>query len=177
MKRLLLCVLFAIFIPAHVFAAGSVTQTGLTRLADTSGWGTPSETYTITFTCTGDASDGTIPNTDTNAANTALIKGLYLYQVIAYPTSGGTAPDAADVMIYDANGMDLLGSVDGGTTPYAGANLIHATLSQTCFPSMYLVKTTSHVNYFPIVTGALTLDVDNQGTNSANWTIVLVFVK
>jgi hypothetical protein len=80
-------------------------------------------------------------------------------------------------MIYDANGLDLLGSIDGGTTAYAGLTLIHATLVRRCLPNLYLPRAGLHVNYYPVVTGTLTLDVDNQATVSADWTIVLTFVR
>jgi hypothetical protein len=97
----------------------------------------------------------------------------YLYTVAAYPTSGGTAPDAADVFILDAKGEDLLGSADAGTTAKNGLNLIHATLKKTTFPySTYLQQA-----YFPFIINNLTLKVSNQATNSANYTIELIFVR
>jgi len=130
----------------------------------------------VTFTCTGDASDGSIPNTDTNTAITGYIKGFYLYKVEAFPTDGGTAPDAADVLIYDSDGLDLLGSEDGSTA-YAGLGLIHATLKRSCLPNMHLPRADLHVNFYPSINGALTLDVVNQATASAEYTIVLTFVK
>jgi hypothetical protein len=127
----------------------------------------------IRFECTGDASNGSIPDTAINAANMQLIKGIsYLYSVSAYPTAGGTAPDAADVFILDANGEDLLGSADGGTTAKNGLNLIHATLKKTTFPySAYMAR-----EYFPAIINTLTLKVANQATINATYTIELVFV-
>jgi hypothetical protein len=80
-------------------------------------------------------------------------------------------------MIYDANGMDLLGSADGGTTPYGGANLIHATLTKMSLPYYYDTNLGTQKAYFPMITGTLTLDVDNQATASANWTVVLTLVR
>lgn len=131
----------------------------------------------VIFTCTGDAANGSIPNTAINATNTLFITGHRLYQVDAYPTPGGTAPDAADVFILDAGGMDLLGSVDGGTTAYQGLNLIHATLKRATAPAMYMPRAGVYALYQPYVTGALTLKVANQSTVSANYTIVLSFTK
>lgn len=167
MKRLLL-ILTTIFLlcwSLSVFAAGSCTQTA----AVTTGGFT-----TITLTCTGDAANGSIPNTAISAANMALVQGThYLYTVSAYPTADGTAPDAADVFILDANGEDLLGSADGGTTANKGANLIHATLKQTTFP----YNGTASTYYFPSVVNTLTLKVANQATASANYTIELTFVR
>ena len=131
---------------------------------------------TIVFECIGDGT-GAISNTDTNAENTAAITGWYLYRVQAYPTSGGTAPDAADVMIYDVAGEDLLGSEDGGTTAYNGLNLIHATLTRSTIPDLYIPRAGVHQAFYPGITGALTLDVDNQATASADWTVVLTFTR
>jgi hypothetical protein len=154
------------------FAAGEVTQ--LTR-----------ETYPnsdlrikkLIFLCTGDSSNGSVPNTATSTVNTSFIEGMRLFQVEAYPTAGGTAPDAASVFILDADGMDLLGAIDGSTTPYNGLNLIHATLKYATAPDLYNLGNTAHTVYYPLITGALTIKVINQATASANWTIVLTFIK
>jgi len=128
----------------------------------------------VKLACTGSPDDGAIPNTAISTDIMALVQGThYLYTVAAYPTSGGTAPDAADVFILDANGEDLLGSVDGGTTANKGLNLIHATLKKTTLPySTYL-----SMFYYPAVSGTLTLKVSNQATHSANYTIELIFVR
>ena len=131
----------------------------------------------VIFTCTGSVDDGAIPNTATDAAKTLFIKGYRLIQVEAYPTAGGTAPDAADVFILDAKSLDLLGCIDGSTTPYAGANLVHASLPKAALPDIYVLGKTTHYNYEPYVTGALTLKVINQATVSADYTIVLTFRK
>jgi hypothetical protein len=168
MKRLLipLLILASMVLIAGVFsafAAGSCTQTPASYQA---GY------VMVTLACTGDAANGSIPNTAIATATMNILKGThYLYTVAAYPTSGGTAPDAADVFILDANGEDLLGSVDGGTTANKGANLIHATLKKTTLPySGYL-----GMHYFPAVMNTLTLKVANQATVSANYTVELVF--
>jgi hypothetical protein len=131
----------------------------------------------LIFLCTGDASDGSIPDTVTSTPNNFFVKGMRLFQVEAYPTIGGTAPDAASVFILDAGGMDLLGAIDGSTTPYNGLNLIHATLKYATAPDLYNLGNTAHSAYYPVVTGALTLKVISQATVSANWTIVLTFIK
>lgn len=171
MKKLFISILtLFLLLPVFAFGAvGSVTQTAL--VIDT-------HMRTLTFVCVGGtgAETGTISNTVTNTANTAFIKGSYLVEVKAFPTSGGTAPDAASVLIYDANGLDLLGSIDGATA-YQGLNLIHATLTKICLPDMYLTRAGTHQLYYPAITGTLTLDVDDQATASATWTIVLTFVK
>lgn len=170
MKKLLtiLIIICLIAFSGSAWAAGTAPQT-LEKVSK--------YIRTITFVCVGDSGNGSIPNTATNTANTAFIRGWYLTKVEAFPTSGGTAPDAADVMIYDSDGLDLLGSEDGGTTAWAGLTLIHATLKRACVPNLYLPRAGLHVNYYPAITGALTLDVDNQGTNDAEATVVLTFVK
>ena len=128
----------------------------------------------VIFTCTGDASTGAITNTDTGKYD---LSGWYLYRVITYPTSGGTAPDAADVFILDANSLDLLGCEDGSTTAYQGLNLIHATLARSAIPDLYIPRAGLHQPYYPLITGPLTLKVANQGKASANYTVVLELVK
>lgn len=165
MKKIFAFVFLFILLSAPiVYAAGSCTQTYDYR-------GKTSNTYLVTLICTGDSSDGSIPNTVISGGNEYI--GMYLYSVTAFPTSGGTAPDAADVFILDSDGEDLLGSVDGGTTALKGANLIHATLTKTTLPySTYL-----SMHYFPSVTSSLTLKVANQATNSANYTIKIKFVR
>ncbi len=127
----------------------------------------------VTFICTGDAANGSIPNTDM----TEDMKGWYLYSVTAFPTAGGTAPDAADVFILDENDLDLLGCEDGSTTAYAGLTLIHATLTRKALPNLYTPRAGNHVNFYPMVTGTLTLKVANQATNDAEYTIVLTFIR
>ena len=168
MKRFLFIIFIVFFVASNAIAAGSVTQGDVVRIAD--------GTHTITFTCTGDASDGSMPDTVITAENLKKIVGWYLVEVHAFPTSGGTAPDAADVLIKDANSVDFLGSSDGSTA-YAGKNLIHATLPRAVLPYYYLPQTGGYIPYYPIIVGSFTLSVSNQSTASANWTIVLKFVK
>lgn len=172
MKKLItILTAFFLIIATNAWAAGTVTQS-IEEIAK--------GVYELTFICTGDASNGTIPNTDTADKGTngnvinGIIRGLKLVEVSAFPTSGGTAPDAANVLVYDSDGLDLLGSEDGGTTSYAGLTLIHATLKRRTVPNAYLPRAGVHANYNPTITGVLTLDVDAQATASANWTIVLM---
>jgi len=169
MKKLFLiaALVAALVLPAELWAAGSCSQ-ALSRI------GYQGMMKTVTFACTGDASDGSIPDTAISTANMAELGGMYLYQVRAWPTAGGTAPDAADVFILDAHSEDYLGSADGGTTAGTrGANLIHATLPKSARPYSYFM---SADHYFP-VTSTLTLRVANQATHSANYTLELVFVR
>jgi len=175
MKKFIITIFIVLLLIAgQVWAAGSVTQT-ITEIAK--------DTYIVTFVCIGDASNGSIPNTattDFDSAGNSLngtIRGLRLKEVKAYPTSGGTAPDAASVFILDDDSLDLLGSEDGSTTAWAGLNLIHATLPRSAVPNRYLPRAGQHQNYWPVVDGVLTLKVSDQGTASADYTIELKFGK
>ena len=166
MKKLFYLILI-LFVPVLAFADGTVTQTAA-RVS--------SHVRTLTFVCTGDASDGSVPNTDTNTANTAFIQGWYLYKVEAFPTSGGVAPDAASVMIWDDGGLDLLGSEDN-LTAYAGLNLVHAASKRACLGNIYLPRAGLHANYHDPIKSALTIHVADQSTASAEYTLVLTFVR
>lgn len=160
MKRLLFTSLLISLICAwsvSVWAvAGSCTQSATT---------TPGGFVKISFVCTGDSTNGSIPNTAFSAANMAVIQGThYLLSVTAYPTSGGTAPDAADVALL-MNGMDLLGA--------KGVNLIHATATQDTVPYSAFMA----AYRYPGIVNTLTQTIANQGTNSANFTIEYLFVR
>lgn len=106
MKKLFIALILTLWMSSSVLAAGTVTQSMATFGADNK--------VVVTFLCTGDASDGSIPNTALATSTYNVVKGMYLYEVEAYPTLNGTAPDAADVFILDANDIDLLGSEDEG---------------------------------------------------------------
>ena len=126
-------------------------------------------TALIIFTCTGDASDGSIPATDFDANDMKFLRngGYYIIDVIAFPTPDGTAPDAADVTIKVKNYTTRTGTIApavprdilGG----AGANLIHATDEQSIGASMPLYEK---------VLGQLTFAVANQATASADYTVI-----
>jgi hypothetical protein len=179
MKKLFVIIVLCLLLvsPVNVFAAagtviqGSVVDVGEDRLNS-------NPIRTITFLCThGEANAaGDIPNTVLSARNFEKVQGWCFRGVEAYPTSGGTAPDAASVLVYDAQGMDLLGSEDGATA-YAGLNLVHATLKKRCFPDVHLTRAGLHVNYFPVVTSTLTLDVTDQISAGADYTIVFIFSR
>lgn len=133
----------------------------------------------LIFSCVGDSTNGSIPNKEISIDDLNFIRGWCLTGIEAYQTTVGTPPDAdaASVFILDSGGMDLLGSEDGGTTAYAGLNLIHATLKRTCYPNLHLARAGLHTNYFPLVVDLLTLKVIDQATHSADYTIVLIFEK
>lgn len=165
MKKIITSIILAVMLMAsNLYAAGSCTET-----IEDYGW-----QIVVKQACTGDSSNGSIPDTALSTAAMSLIKGkAYLILVRAYPTADGTAPDAADVFVLDAVGEDLLGSADGGTTPNKGANLIHATLPKSTMPYSYNM---SNWYFFPI-TSTLTLRVINQATGGANYTIEHTFVR
>ena len=160
MKRLILIIALALalMIPSSLWAAapGDCVQTPYQY--------TPGGYIKVKLVCTAGAG-GDISTQTIASATMALLTGPYcLYQVIARPTTGGTAPDAADIAVL-MNGMDLLGG--------KGVNLIHATATQDTFP--YSAFMSSY--RFPAITDALTLTVANEAANGANYTIELVFVR
>ena len=166
MKRLIAILILVFGLPLVAVATESVTEGQLERSGR--------NTYEVAFVITTDG-DGNIAATAFSDALIAKIKGKYLLHVDAFPTPDGTAPDAADVILYDENGIYYLGSVDKGTTAYAGLNIIHATIPGSCLPSMYLRGQDTHVNYYWPIRGALTFDILNQGTDTAHITIIFVF--
>jgi hypothetical protein len=157
-KFLIIALALALLFPSSLWALtpGSCVQTETEYP-----WGD----VKVALVCTGSPDDGALPTQTITTATLGKITGkLYLYQVKAYPTSGGTAPDAADVAVL-MDGMDLLGA--------KGVNLIHATATYDTFP--YSAFMSSY--RFPAITGTVTLTVANQATHSANYTIELVFVR
>jgi len=157
MKKYIAIIITVIMLMAsNLWAAGSCVES---VEAWTGGF------VTVRLACTGDSANGSIPTITISTDTMNLIKGThYLYQVKAYPTSGGTAPDAADVTVL-MNGADLLGG--------KGVNLIHATATYDTLPYSSFMSTYR----YPAINGALTVAVANQATVSANYTIELIFVR
>jgi hypothetical protein len=154
--------------------AGTCIQT-LTQYGISASMSVGNPIVSLKFTCTADNEDGTIPNQTVTTANMNKLKGQYfLYLVSAYPVTGesAVAPDAADVLILDAAGFDLLGSTDGSTA-VKGAGLIDATLKKTVAP--YLSSAPAW--YFPPIMSTLTLVVSGQATHSATYVVELTFGK
>lgn len=160
MKRLFLgiALALALVIPSSLWAAAPGT------CVHTPYQYGPGSFIKVTLVCTAGAGGDISTQTMASATMTALTGYYYLFQVIARPTTGGTAPDAADIQVL-MDGMDLLGG--------KGANLINATTTQDTFP--YSTFMSSY--RFPAITNTLTLTVANQATNAANYTIDLVFVR
>jgi hypothetical protein len=157
MKKIFLAILLLIAFSTQVFAtAGSCTESVNSRIEGV---------VVVKFVCTGDSSNGTLPTqTFSSTAMAAIQWTNYLYTVSAYPTSGGTAPDAADITVLQ-NGEDLLGG--------KGVNLLHATATYTTFP----YSTFMSMYRYPLILNTLTWTLANQATNSANFTVELVFVR
>jgi hypothetical protein len=119
----------------------------------------------VKFVCTHSADGGGLATQTITTATMAELSGSYfLYSVTAYPTSGGTAPDAADVAVL-MNGEDLLGA--------KGVNLIHATATYDTLP--YSAFMASY--RYPRINNTITVTVANQATASANYTIELDFER
>lgn len=177
MKRISLILACLFLIPSIVLADGTVTVTQKRiQIADCH----PAiEIRQLIFTCIGDAVNGSIPDTTISTDNLKFIRGWCLKKVEAYQTTVGVGADAdeASIFILDAGGMDLLGSEDGGTTPYAGLYMIHATLKRKCYPNTYLPRAGLHTNWNDRVTSLITLKVIDQDTALADYTIVLTFEK
>lgn len=123
---------------------------------------TTSDTRVVTFTCTGNSSDGTFPAIAFSTTTLAYVKGYFLYQVITDP--GSTAPtDNWDYTITDANGVDVL----GGT----GANR-HTTTTQMNFPLI-----TTGVYYTPPVVDTWTVNISGNSVASATLVIKMIFIR
>lgn len=128
------------------------------------------KTAEITYVITANAGDGVVTAISTDSSKiqypvqtyTELIRGKALKMVEAFPTVGGTAPDAADVTVKDSDGLDLLNG--------NGVNLIHATAKRSTYPMIGAQAATIPVR------GALTVGVANQATASADFTLRLTFV-
>ncbi|MCP3924930.1 MAG: hypothetical protein GY714_20315 [Desulfobacterales bacterium] len=116
---------------------------------------------TITFDCLCDAGDGSIADTALTDDMYKRVQGWSLDSVESVP--GGTAPDAADVVINDEHGLDVLGG--------NGTGLIHATDTKATIPNI-----DSQNKRIPMK-GKLTLSVANQATVSATYLIILTFVR
>lgn len=172
MKRLLLTIVLLALVgfPAGVFGAsviqGSIIDLGEERLNS-------NPTRTLEYVIVGNPANEVM-----TARNFEKVKGWCLTWIEVFPTGvGATAPDAASIFLLDADGMDLLGCEDGSTTPYAGLNIIHATLKRACYPNLLLSRAGLHINYFPPVNSLLTLKVIDQGTALGEFTVRLTFER
>jgi hypothetical protein len=126
----------------------------------------------IKETCKAASTDGSVPNITVAEAAMNLVKDkAYLYTVSAYPVPGGTAPDAANVLIKDAFGEDLLGGTTANVAK-AGVSLID-TYKKTTIPySKFLDKSI----FYPVGSN-LTIVVTDQGTVNADFVIEMTFAR
>lgn len=138
--------LIALLISTSAFAAGSCTQTPAEY---------PSSAATLlTVACTGDASDGTVPNQTISGYNR-----FYLYQV-EYD-AGSTGPtDGADLVLNSSLGYDTLSG--------AGTNFIDNTTSG--------ILKSSDLG-LPLIYGDLTQVISNTSVNNATFTLRYTFYK
>ena len=121
------------------------------------------ENREVVIACVGDASDGTIPDTDLCALTgysyghgTIRGWGLWLVETMF----GATAPtDLSDLYIETEDGNDLLAG--------AGVNNIKAAANAAIWPLIPVVP----------IGAKLTIDVDNQAVNSATYKIKLHLVR
>lgn len=109
----------------------------------------------ITIAATGDASDGTFPDTALPAF------GGYLLALITNP--GGTAPtNNYDITLVDADGLDRIQGV--------GANRSSTNSEQTA-----IVRNATEIHP-PVIEGeTLTLNIDNNSVASAGIAIKIVY--
>lgn len=159
MKRLftaILLLLALIFLTGQADAAGSVTQ-ALKNYAN-------GNMKTVTFSWTGDASNGTVPSTATSTAITTEIAGWYVYAIETDP--GSVAPTTLyDIVINDASGFDI-----------AGGQLANrsATATERVIPKL---DATASLYGGVLVDSALTMVITNQNVVSATGTVKLILSK
>src|SRR4030042_6401834 len=121
MKKLFLLLLMVLFFIPKAWA----TDGGAIQSLEESPYGIG---FKLKLVCTGSSVDGSLPAAQGIISSDYMAKirlKYFLYEVRAYPTSSGTAPDAADVTV-NMDGQDLLGG--------KGVNLIHATATYDNFP-------------------------------------------
>lgn len=141
--------------------AGIVTQV-LVDL-EPAGISTGGKAKLLKFSWTADASDGTVPNTVTNDAITAAIRGMNVTQITTNP--GTTAPTAGyDIAINDEDGIDIAGGVLANRS---------ATVSERVVPK----ADEANSIFGPVlVNGTLTLAISGNVVNSAVG-VVKVFLE
>lgn len=111
---------------------------------------------TLTFTWTGAAAGGAVPNETTTTEITKAIKGMYITEVRTNP--GATAPTTLyDIVLNDADGIDLM----GGTLADRSA-----TVSERAIPAL-----STGVYGATMITSTLTMVITNQAVNSATGTV------
>ncbi len=152
MKRFLVVLSSIIFLvlPTYSWGAGTVTQE-LSHLTN--------NFKSIVFTWVGDASDGSVPATESNWN----IHG-YICKVITNP--GSTAPTTLyDITLTNSDGVDV---VHGQLADRS------ATASEEIVPVP--ADNVTVYGCSPVV-GTITLNITNNSVNSANGTVTVIFTK
>lgn len=153
-KLIMIAAVITALIPVSSWAAGTVTQT-LEKIQGTN-------LAVLTFSWTGDASDGTVPSTDTSAAISAAIKGMGIIEVRTTP--GATAPTALyDITLSNADGLDLM----GGALANRSATLAEAVLPQNAAGDQFARG----------IDSALTLAISNNSVHSATGTVKVILSR
>jgi len=123
MKKIFLILLLMLFFTGNAYAAGTITQT--LEYDPAAGH------YVLTFTCVGDAADGTFPSTGNavlSTDNLAKLKGMYIIEVRTDPQT--TNPTAAwDAVINDTGGLDLMGGTLANRSASATESAIPAMIT------------------------------------------------
>jgi hypothetical protein len=158
-KRTIFTIFFTLFLSATAHAAGNVI---------TEAYDKGHNFKILVFTCIGDETDGSIPNTSvSNLVNSKdeswsalkYIEGSRLRKIIIENDSSDTSvTDNADVYILDEGGSDLLNGV--------GEDQLDDDTRNVPFL----------VSYEPII-GEIILQVDNQNTAGGEFTITLIFSR
>lgn len=159
MKKVLLGLFLSLLMCTGVYAANSSCTVTTTGFGAEGAIGQTVPMYKIDIACVGDDANGDAPNTNI----TTVPLGYRLVEVLY--NHGSPAPtDNTDVVLNDANGVDLLGG--------AGANIIDATTHVRIYP----LNGTTIIK--PITFGTLTQVVaSEQAVNSAQWTLSYIFER
>ncbi|MFH2073787.1 MAG: hypothetical protein ABIJ57_00375 [Pseudomonadota bacterium] len=159
MKRLLtlfMALVLMVALSGSASAAGSVTQT-LDQYPN-------ANMRVLTYSWTGDASNGTVPSTATSTAITNDIAGWYVYAIETNP--GTTAPTTLyDIVINDAESLDISGGMLANRS---------ATVTEKITPRL---DSTYSIFGGVLVHSVLTLVITNQTDVSATGTVKLILAK
>jgi hypothetical protein len=156
MKRVILTALLILALAGTSYAAGTVTVKygKKTKL-----------TAELIFECTGDAADGTIPDTSSAGKTSLFNEYPYAYRVIIENLSTDTDVTAnSDVYIYKT---DSAGSKS--TTDILGGDGVDQLDADTI--------NDFELSEFTPLHGPVILDVDNQSAVSAGYRVILVLSK
>lgn len=155
MKKIILTAMLVSMIASIAFAAGDCDIT----FGDRTDY-----TAEIIWTCTGDASDGTIPDTSTEGKESLFKKYPYAFRVWIENLSTDTdVTDDSDVYLYTT---DTSGTKSNDILNGQGVDQLDA-------------DTTNYIrlNQYDELHGRVILDVDNQSAVSAVYRIRLVVSK